>query len=227
MSVEMILILLTGIGLGAIHALDADHVLALLTLNDEGSSRKRIVLLSSFWAFGHGFVLLISGSLLFFFGTLIPQNVQVYAEMGVGLLLIALGVNCLWGLRRASLKVHSHGKVKHIHWQHNDHDKGDNDAPSAENHKPLMVGMLHGLGGSAPVLALIPMSQQIGISVSFSYLLLFSIGVWFSMLSFGLSVAWIQGALEGRYKVLAHCIRPLLGCVSIVFGSLYLVAASS
>ena len=71
------------------------------------------------WALGHGFVLLISGLLLFGLGIVIPESLVHLAEIMVGLFLIGMGFFCFWRFRRERIALveHRHGEIKHRHWQ--------------------------------------------------------------------------------------------------------------
>ena len=64
-----------------------------------------------------------------------------------------------------------------------------------------MVGMLHGLAGSAPALAVVPLvsqgaalSEQLGLAVI--YLIVFSLGVLLAMALFGLGLGVAQQKLQ-------------------------------
>ncbi len=234
MLIDFLPILLLGLGLGVMHALDADHVMALLALNNQTSRLRRIAYCSTYWAIGHGAVLLGCGVLLFGFGVIIPESLQWLAEFSVGLVLILIGVGCLWQLRKATLKVHSHGDIQHIHWHENEHTNEDlieqSDKPTKkrlkEKHKPLMIGMLHGLAGSAPVLALIPALNQGHLFFAVAYLVLFSVGMMLSMIAFGLSFAYCQKFFGSKLQSIAQYGRYALAALSISFGAFWMFQAS-
>ncbi|MBL4606678.1 MAG: hypothetical protein JKY01_02480, partial [Pseudomonadales bacterium] len=105
MLVEFLPLLLAGFGLGFIHALDADHIMAVSMLSNQKSGFKKTVFHSGNWALGHGGILLISGVLFFGLGISIPETLQYAAEIGVGLLLIGLGVLCLIQFRKDKIKL--------------------------------------------------------------------------------------------------------------------------
>ena len=243
MPSELFPILFLGFGLGMMHALDADHVVALLALNNQNSRLRRVAYCSAYWAMGHGGVLLFCGALLFGFGVAIPESLQWLAEFSVGLLLVCLGLGCLWQFRKAKLKVHSHGDVQHIHWhtsehgqqqeqqlehqQHEQkHERHENDTQLKEKHKPLMVGMLHGLAGSAPVLALIPALNQGHILLAVIYLLLFSVGMMLSMVIFGLSFTYFQQFMQAKFQTIFQFSRYVLALLPIGLGAFWMFQAS-
>lgn len=234
MLIDLLPILLLGLGLGVMHALDADHVMALLALNSQTSRLKRIAYCSSYWALGHGGVLLVTGILLFGFGVIIPESLQWLAEFSVGLVLVVLGLWAIWQLRKATLKVHSHGDVQHIHWHEKGHASEDfgthadiaSEKSLKEKHKPLMIGMLHGLAGSAPVLALIPALKQGHLFFAVVYLVLFSVGMMVSMVAFGLSFAYGQKFIGSKLQSVAQHGRYALAALSVCFGAFWMFQAS-
>ena len=237
MSPELLPLLVLGFGLGAMHALDADHVMALLAMNNQTSRLRRIAYCSAYWAIGHGGILLACGVLLLGFGVIIPESLQWLAEFSVGVLLVGLGSVCLWQLRKAKLALHTHrhsqGEVQHIHWHTHGHDESDErheqvqkSSSLQEKHKPLMVGMLHGLAGSAPVLALIPALNQGHITLAILYLLLFSVGMMLSMVIFGLGFAYCQQFMQARFQAIFQWSRYVLALASISLGAFWMFQAS-
>ncbi|MEJ2043157.1 MAG: sulfite exporter TauE/SafE family protein [Reinekea sp.] len=214
--------LIIGFSLGLMHALDADHVMAVSVLSAQKCGFKRTLLHCANWALGHSGVLMVTGVLLFGLGVALPESIQHLAEMGVGLLLVVLGGLFIMQIRKNKLQLvtHRHGDVAHTHWQDgNDaHDKSD-------LHKPVFVGILHGLAGSAPALALIPAVASGQLYYAIFYLLLFSVGVMLSMLVFGLSFAHLQKFLNQRYQQAFQISRYLLALASIGLGGFWFFSA--
>lgn len=225
MLAEIFPMLLVGFGLGALHALDADHVMAVSALSNEKPGLRKTAFQSLHWALGHGGVLLVSGALLFGLGVAIPEPLQHVAEASVGVLLIVLGLACFWQLRkdRIQLQVHSHGDIEHTHLYTDGHDGSLAHADDKEPaHKPVFVGILHGLAGSAPALALIPAVAQGELLPAMTYLLIFSLGVMLSMMAFGLGFAKIQDFLKHNYARVFTLSRHVLAYASIFLGGFWL-----
>jgi cytochrome c biogenesis protein CcdA len=222
MLIDALPLLFLGFGLGLMHALDADHIMAVSLLSQQKSGFSKTVSHSLYWGLGHGGILLCSGFLLFGFGTTIPAVWQHLAEISVGVLLIVMGLFCLRQFKRdnITLNIHQHGDVVHTHWH-------DNNAAHNKNavHKPVLIGILHGLAGSAPALALIPAVTSGQVYSAMIYLLVFSIGVILSMLSFGFGFAKVQRMLNHRYEQVHRYTRYILGVSSIGLGSYWLFQA--
>ena len=226
-----------GFTLGLMHALDADHVMAVSTLSNTKPSFWRTVRFSLHWALGHGGVLIVAGLLLFGLGLSIPETLQQVAEASVGVLLIALGLVCFWRFRkeRLQLSLHRHGDIEHVHWhvkgdhseQPNDdtHSNKTKDQPTKDSHAPVMVGVLHGLAGSAPALALVPAVAEGELVNSVLYLLIFSLGVMLSMLCFASGFGALQAQLQQKYQRLFQWNRYLIASFAMLLGGFWLSQA--
>jgi nickel/cobalt exporter len=229
---EVMPLLLLGLGLGLLHSLDADHIMAVSLFNSVSNvqrpSFKRTLRFALYWALGHGGILLGGGLLLFGLGVSIPESFSFIAEVGVALLLIVLGVYfiCQLHYQHVRIKQHRHGDIVHTHLyvgdDHLSHHKQDKDNYIA-SHQPVMVGLLHGLAGSAPALALIPAVVSGQLVVAISYLLLFSFGVIVSMLAFGIGFTYFQTFFYRRYQKAFQWIRGLLAVSAIAAGGMLLL----
>jgi len=224
MLVEILPLLILGFSLGLVHALDADHVMAVSALSNQKPNFIRTLSFSAHWALGHGGVLLVSGLLLFGLGISIPSEFQYVAELSVGFMLIGIGLYTFWQFKEKSISVthHVHGDIEHSHW----HDKKHTDKNIEKSeHVPVMVGCLHGLAGSAPALALIPIASQGNISTVIGYLFVFSSGVMLSMVLFGLGLGSAQKWLSTRFKRVHYWSQRFIALASTVVGFLWLYKA--
>ncbi len=158
-----------GFLLGMKHALDVDHLAAVTTLIAGQRSRWKSVLVGAWWGLGHCASLMLLGGVIILFDLRFPPAASLLLEFGVGLMLIVLGARVLLRLKQGAtlhLHAHEHEGRRHIHPHiHSggvkDHARGGhhgvppNEAGSAKT--SLVVGMLHGLAGSAGLtLVLLP-----------------------------------------------------------------------
>lgn len=216
-----------GLVLGLMHALDADHIMAVSALSNEKPGALRTLKYCLQWAMGHGGVLLACGMLLFGLGLELPETVLQIAEASVGVLLIGIGLLFFWRIRQQKLRlnVHSHGDLVHSHW-HVEDAKSQAHAQTSENvkdhHAPVFVGMLHGLAGSAPALALVPVMANGQLAMAVAYLLIFSLGVVLSMMLFGLSLGLFQNKLQQFNLRMFQFSRHLIAGSSIMLGGFWL-----
>lgn len=221
-----------GLLLGALHALDADHVLAVSALGAEHDRGARSY--SLHWALGHGGAVLVAGLCVLGLGTAVPTGLSGMAEALVGLVLVMLGLQVLRRLRierRRATPGHMHwhmhdGLPLHPHWHTHAptlHQHETARKPHAHrHHRAVMVGVLHGTAGSAPLLALLPATQLGSPAWGLAYLLLFCLGVVAGMGVFG---RLLGGALRGlgrRDVRLARGLRAGLAGASLGLG-LYLL----
>ena len=207
-------LLATGLGLGLLHAFDADHIMAVSALANGDKKTKAITRYASMWAVGHGSVLLMMGCVAILFGLAFPTALSEWAEYFVGFMLIALGGFSLWSLhkQRLHIKTHSHGNIHHAHYVVKESKHHD--------HRPLFVGVAHGAAGSAPALALLPAINQQSSLSTLLYLVIFSLGVLTSMTVFGTLLAYAQ---KGMGRIHAHLVDSFRAGISVatIFLGLY------
>ena len=220
-----------GFALGLVHALDADHVMAVSVLSNLRPGLARTLKYCANWALGHGAVLMTSGLLLFGLGVAIPESLIKFAEIMVGVFLIGMGLYCFWRFRQQRIRLveHRHGDLTHRHWQlENDSTHGSEtatDGSGHHGHAPVMVGVLHGFAGSAPALALVPVVAQTSLWTALIYLSLFSIGVMLAMVAFGLGFGSIQKTIGRKSVNVMNHIRQLIAFTSVAVGGYWLSQA--
>ena len=95
----------------------------------------------------------------------------------------------------------------------------------SDTHAPVFVGVVHGLAGSAPALALVPAVANGELTSALVYLLAFSVGVMLAMLAFGLGFAAVQQYLQQRHIVLFNRCRYGIAATSIIIGGYWISQA--
>jgi ABC-type nickel/cobalt efflux system permease component RcnA len=227
---------LLGLGLifGLKHAMEVDHVVAVSTIVSEHRNLFRATLVGALWGLGHTVSLVVVGALVLIFRIAIPPALANWLEFGVALMIIALGTLAVWRVfrRRADVHVHrhSHDGHSHVHIHFHEHGTEHNRAiakPASHSHaisqvglKPLVVGAIHGLAGSA-ALTLLILTQIQSVSLGLIYLLLFGVGSTVGMLvmsgliglPFALSARRLTGVNSG--------LQTAAGVISIAFGFWY------
>jgi ABC-type nickel/cobalt efflux system permease component RcnA len=225
-NMDNLALLSLAFGLGLVHALDADHIMAVSGLSVRKPSLGYCVRFGLRWAIGHGFSLLLIGGSVLLLGMAIPESLSQFAELLVGLVLIGIGIWVIHELvsRRVHIHFHQHdGIPRHAHWhKHNEHAVHTihHDVSHRHEHSAVMVGMLHGTAGSAPLLALIPLANLGGSPwLGMGYVLLFGLGVLVSMLTFsgllGVTFQWLSRWGQRTIQVL----RTGVALNAIGFGS--------
>lgn len=212
--------------LGLVHALDADHIMAVSTLSGSRPGFRQSIAFCSRWAIGHGSALLIVALFVLVLDWGKADAVSHIAEQAVGLILILLGIWVWRDIRRQGLHLHfhQHGKnIIHAHWH--EHQPTQEKNSHQHKHSATLVGMVHGVAGSAPLLAIIPMSQFDSVLSSLLYIVIFGLGVFISMLLFGGALGRIFVLIAAKGQGLINLLRGLIASSSIVYGAFLLYRA--
>lgn len=226
-SSSILAILGLAFGLGLTHALDADHIMAVSSLSGGRASLRDTLHFCGRWAIGHGLTLLLIGSAVLLLGMAIPAELSQKAEMAVGWVLVGLGLYVFWSLRRSQAHLHYHdheGVERHAHWHHHNHQNPKEHHPhSHTGHGAVMVGVLHGMAGSAPLLAILPLATQTSPWYGMAYLLMFCVGVLLAMLVFGGALGSVFGWLNRMGQTAFRLVRASVALGTIAIGG-YLIA---
>jgi high-affinity nickel permease len=213
MLIKLLGLLFTGFLLGIQHSLDADHVAAISTLVSQKRSFKRSAWIGAAWGLGHTTVLLVVGVALMILKVSIPNAVARSFEFLVGVMLLYLGVNLLRKLMLGKLHIHRHrhGEVEHIHLH--THAMG---SAHEHLHQPFLIGMVHGLAGSAGIVLLITASMN-SIAQGVLFTLTFGVGSILGMLVTGsiISLPFLAtqkfGRLNQSFMILAAIVTIAIG----------------
>ena len=179
-----------GLALGVRHATDADHIAAVGTIASSGGSARRRALVGAWWGVGHSASVLIVGGALVALRLPMPTRLALALEFMVALMLIVLGVRALVARRM--------------------------DAPASPL-RPLVVGVLHGLAGSA-VLALLVVASTDSSLTAAAYLLVFCVGTTTGMACISALFALPVRVGAARALRLERAVRVAAGVASIGIG---------
>jgi ABC-type nickel/cobalt efflux system permease component RcnA len=237
-SVGVFALLGLGLVFGLKHATEVDHVVAVSAIVSEHRNVWRSAIVGAMWGAGHTASLIIVGVLVLVFRVAIPERVASWLEFGVALMIIALGVLAVIRVLRKRADVHLHRHSHdgqshvhvHFHEQGTEHAAPSDSAPAAHSHaisrvglKPLLVGAMHGLAGSA-ALTLLVLTQIPSVLLGLLYLALFGIGSTFGMLLMS-GLIGLPFALSGRrLSNINYGLQSVAGGLSIAFGLWYAVA---
>lgn len=180
-----------GFVLGLRHALDADHIVAVSTVLAERPSFRASSVVGFFWGLGHTVVLLLTGIAVLALHISIPASLAVLFEFCVGVMLIVLGVSLALRLYRERWHLHPHEHDGHRHLHLHRHASEDGHAHVhwfQQARRPLLIGMAHGLAGSAALL-LIVISAAGTILQGIGYILVFGVGSIAGMVAVGAAIS--------------------------------------
>jgi len=225
---------LLGLGLvfGLKHATEADHIVAVSAIVSRERSLRRSALVGAFWGVGHTLSLVVVGVVVLAFRVAVPEQVAGWLEFGVALMIVGLGASALLrSLKRrpdVHLHQHEHDNVSHVHVHF--HERGTQHAGgSATSHshavsriglKPMLVGAMHGLAGSA-ALTLLVLTHVNSTALGLLYLAVFGLGSIFGMLLMSALVGLPFALSAQRFKGLHYGLQTAAGALSIVFGLWY------
>jgi hypothetical protein len=231
MSAAMDLVLIFGLGLllGMQHATDADHLAAVATLSGHEHSLPRALRLGAAWGLGHTVTLLVAAGALAGLGWAIAPHWAVRFEQAVGLLLVVLGARLAWRLRKEGIHFHGHahpGQGRHFHGHSHatpaapaagsEHSSGPHLHPHRTPAAALLVGVVHGLAGTA-ALTLLAAGTLPSPAMQLAYIAIFGIGSLAGM-------ALLTGTLAMTLRLTAQRLTVLHRSfnVAVAFGSVAL-----
>lgn len=190
------LLAVLGIGflLGMRHATDPDHVVAVTTIVAQQRSLSRAARTGALWGIGHtATVLLVGGAIiaLKLQVSAIPARVGLSLEFAVAVMLVVLGLLTVAG--------------------------GERQVADSST-RPLTVGFVHGLAGSAAVVTLPQVALIPDPLWAAGYLGVFGVGTVAGMMLVTASIAAPAMFAARRFAGMNRSLRIVSGVASIGFG---------
>jgi sulfite exporter TauE/SafE len=216
-------VLAFGFVLGLKHAVEVDHLAAVSTIVSERKSFLGSLLVGGLWGVGHSISLALAGVAVILLHVEISERMALALEFCVALMLVALGASALQKLWRGGhlhLHVHQHGGRTHVHPHIHD---GTPESDPHTHHgfrpgmRPLLVGMVHGLAGSAALMLLV-LSTISSPFVGLLYIVVFGIGSIGGMMIMGALVSLPLYLTATRFSRANVAVRSLAGLFSLSFG---------
>jgi high-affinity nickel-transport protein len=245
--IPILSLILLGFFLGMRHATDPDHVIAVSTIVTRQPTIRGALLIGSLWGVGHTLTIVAVGGALVLFTIVIPPRLGLTMEMAVALMLIVLGMWNLTGFLEQVRGIRSAGGGAegpfHAHWHgHRDsvhcrppglepaqHEPGDHQTPVAwadrrlsglgvyQILRPLIVGLVHGLAGSAAI-ALLVLALIKNAWWAMAYLVLFGIGTIAGMMLITAAIGSVLAYASRQSRQIERYLRVASGLLSVGFG---------
>jgi nickel/cobalt transporter (NicO) family protein len=191
-------VVLLGIGLGLRHATDADHVVVVSALLQREPGVWRAARIAALWGAGHTASFLGLSLLIVFAELRLPHAFEHGVELLIAAMLIGFGVWHLMRIRASSDPLRT--------------------APVARaTTRPVLIGLVHGLGGSAGV-ALLAVTTIAPRALAVLYLGLVALGTVVGMVALTVvmsrPIRWTmrrEGNLKHASAILAAGLSLALG----------------
>lgn len=238
--INFLSIIAVGFFLGMRHATDPDHVIAVTTIVTGNRKLSRAALIGAFWGIGHTLTIFVVGSGIILFDLVIPARIGLSMELSVGVMLIVLGVMNVAGFWRSMpvVPAHTHDDVEarypnihahpHTHAPHSDRpdhtplawlDRTFGRIGFYQYLRPLIIGIVHGLAGSAAV-ALLVLTTIRNSNWAIAYLLVFGVGTIAGMMLITTSIASTLKLVGTKRQTFSRQLGMASGLLSLGFGLL-------
>jgi ABC-type nickel/cobalt efflux system permease component RcnA len=220
-----------GLVFGLKHATEADHIVAVSTIVSQQRSLLRSATVGALWGLGHTAALITVGFLVLALRVAVPESVANWLELGVALMIVGLGASALLRAlshrRDVHLHKHKHDGLSHVHLHFHEHGSEHKGRVATHSHavsrigfKPLLVGAMHGLAGSA-ALTLLVLAQIKSMALGLVYLAVFGVGSIAGMLLMSGLIGLPFALAARRFSGLHYGLQSLAGALSICFGLWY------
>lgn|SRR5438270_1031261 len=246
--ISFLSIIAIGFFLGMRHATDPDHVIAVTTIVSRQNKISRAALTGIFWGIGHTLTIFVVGTAIILFGVVIPARIGLSMELSVALMLVLLGVMNVAAFLRSTRSIakvqdaaanvhthpHYHGDYIHSHSHGHapeSHSHAPDETPLARTDRrfgrfgiyrhlrPLLVGVVHGLAGSAAV-ALLVLTTIRDPRWAIAYLLVFGIGTVAGMMLITMSIISVFTFFGKKRANFSVRLGLACGLLSLAFGLL-------
>ena len=229
--VPFVTIVLLGLFLGMRHSTEPDHVVAVSTIVSRHKSIKHSAMIGVLWGLGHSLTIFLVGAVIIFFGVVIPPRLGLSMEFSVALMLILLGVLNLTGVlrwiterftptnpRKEKSEAISSATVAR---RETFAEKTVGKLGLYQALRPFVIGLVHGLAGSAAV-ALLVLSTIRSPAWATAYLLVFGAGTMVGMMLMTTAIAMPLAYTGKKFLSANRFMTATSGVVSMAFG-LFLV----
>jgi len=241
--IGLLSILAVGFFLGMRHATDPDHVIAVTTIVSNQRNKMRAALIGAFWGVGHTLTIFVVGTGIILFNLAIPVRVGLSMELSVAVMLIILGLFNVAGFLRSlpappihhegevvHSHPHSHGNFTHTHPHTHQHESPPLDdiqlgwidrlfgqVSLYQYLRPFVIGVVHGLAGSAAV-ALLVLTTIRNAHWAIAYLLIFGVGTVAGMMLITMSLASAFRLVGNTRQKFSRRLAFASGLLSLGFG---------
>lgn len=216
-----------GFLLGLKHATEADHLAAVSTIVSERKSLWSSAFIGGLWGLGHTISLFIAGVFVLILNFEISEKTERILEFCVGIMLLLLGLNVLRKIIQGGnlhFHTHEHGGHEHVHPHLHEHGKSDEENTHHGfkfSPRSIIIGMVHGLAGSAALMLLILPTIESRV-VGLLYIIIFGVGSIGGMMIMSFLVGLPFHFTAKNFNRLNYVLQAVAGFASVGLG-LYII----
>lgn len=221
MESAILSILALGFMLGIKHAIEPDHVIAVSTIASQSKKLLRSSMTGVFWGIGHTVTLFFVGMFVILLKGEITIKWAMSLEFIVGIMLVYLGVTSILSLKKIKPTIHKHYEIANEHFHlHPVIPTPKHLDKNVSYWKSMFIGIVHGLAGSAAMVAL-SMSTVSTVWQGAIYMLVFGLGTIAGMLLFTTLIG-IPFVLSANQVSINSWLTRITGSISTLFGLYYM-----
>ena len=230
-----------GVGLGLRHGIDWDHIAAITDVTSAQPSRSRSLIMGTLYAAGHASVVIALGLLAIWAATKLPEWVDGYMEMLVGITLVTLGIWVFYSLIRNPQHFRLRSRWMLLFSAVRSLTRWVRTKVSGEVYTPVIatsryygagastgIGMIHGIGAETGSQALILAAAAGATSALAGSFLLFAFALGLIISNSFITLASTMGLLSSQsHKYLYIGLGVIVGSFSLAIGTLFLLQKGS
>lgn len=230
----------TGLGLGLRHGVDWDHIAAISDVTSSQKSHRRSIGMGTLYALGHAAVVVALGLLAIWFGTLLPDWVDGYMEVAVGITLLLLGVWLIWSMSKNNGRLVLRSRwmllfdvVKSTFRKLRPKQESQNISDENEQRREygsgasVSIGVVHGIGAETGSQALLLAAAAGATSTLTGSFLLIAFVVGLVVSNTLIAIAATAGLLGSERNHKIHTVLGVLIAVfSLVLGSMFILGTT-
>lgn len=216
-----------GFLIGLQHALEADHIAAVASLTGDKTGLRRIARHGAYWGLGHAVTLALFGGAVFALKLTLDDRLSGTLEFLVGAMLAFLGGRIIFRVVRDRIQFHVHRHARgeaHFH-AHSHAGEAVPHRSSAHDHlhpsqgwrRSFSVGLMHGLAGSAALVALTASTASTPV-LGLAFIVLFGLGSTLGMAAFSAVLAVPLTLTANTLTWANRALQVSAGAVALGFG---------
>jgi len=214
-----------GFLIGLRHALEPDHVAAVVSLSTRGATVRDYAKSGALWGMGHALTLLLLAGGCIAFGLVISDGLGRFLEGAVGVMLVALGISVFVRMKSGGIHVHGHRHEDGTgHFHAHGHATQVEHALDTHAHehrrfnlRTLSIGAVHGLAGSSALVLLVGSAAETP-ALGIAYVLLFGLGATVGMMLLAATIALPFGFSARHRTGLSRVLCATAGVISVALG---------